>query len=230
MVQPPGLMLSNPNLVCKLQKSLYVLNKLVDNGLLCYLPFSSSMVLIKQEHVIPFSLKKVLIFAPLTEINNLKAILDKTYKIKDLGDLNFFLGFEIAGKKNGISMNQRKYALDIISDACLLGCKHVSTPMISNTHLYQDDSPLFTDVFAYRRLIGRLIYLTNTRSDITFSVQQLAQFMAKPTITHHNVALRVLKYLKGSPSLGMFFPTNSTIQLKAYSVVIELLAQTLEDP
>jgi len=44
----------------------------------------------------------------------------------------------------------------------------------------------FTDVHAYRRLIGRLMYLTNTRPDITFSVQQLSQFLDKPTIAHYN--------------------------------------------
>ncbi|XP_019447263.1 PREDICTED: uncharacterized protein LOC109350488 [Lupinus angustifolius] len=114
-------------------------------------------------------------------------------------------------------MNQRKYALEIVSDAGLLGCKLAPTPMIHGTHLFQDSSAPFHDVHAYRRLIGRLIYLTNTRLDIAFVVHQLAQFMAKPTTSHHLAALRVLKYLKGTTSICLFFSSHSSIHIKAYS-------------
>ncbi|XP_019431506.1 PREDICTED: uncharacterized protein LOC109338675, partial [Lupinus angustifolius] len=98
-----------------------------------------------------------------------------TFKTKDLGYLKYFVGFEIARSKTGISMNQR------------------------------------------RRLIGRLIYFTNTRCDINFCVNQLAQFMARPTILHHTSALKILRYLKGSPTLGLFFLAYSVVKLKAYS-------------
>jgi len=74
----------------------------------------------------------------------------------------------------------------------------------------------FTDVHAYRRLIGRLMYLTNTRHDITFSVHQLSQFLDKPTIAHYNAAIKILRYMKGAPSLGLFFSSNSSAHLKAF--------------
>ncbi|XP_068467075.1 uncharacterized protein [Phaseolus vulgaris] len=74
----------------------------------------------------------------------------------------------------------------------------------------------FTDIQAYRRLIGRLMYLTNTRPNITFSVQQLSQFLAKPTIVHYNAAIRILRYIKEAPSLGLFFSSTTTVHLKAF--------------
>ena len=74
----------------------------------------------------------------------------------------------------------------------------------------------FTDIQAYRRLIGRLMYLINTRPDITFSVQQLSQFLVKPTIAHYNAAIRILKYIKGAPSLGLFFSFTTSVHLKAF--------------
>jgi len=74
----------------------------------------------------------------------------------------------------------------------------------------------FTYIQAYKRLIGRLMYLTNSRPDITFFVQQLSQFLAKPTISHYIVAIRILKYIKGSPSLGLFFSSNTSAHLKAF--------------
>ena len=74
----------------------------------------------------------------------------------------------------------------------------------------------FIDIQAYRRLIGRLMYLTNTRPDITFFVQQLSQFLAKPTIAHYTAAIRILRYIKEAPSLGLFFSSNTYAHLKAF--------------
>jgi len=80
-------------------------------------------------------------------------------------------------------------------------------------------APPYEDIPYYRRLIGRLLYLNSTRPDITFITQQLSQFLSKPTQTHHNVALRVLKYLKSCPDKGLFFPINSSLHLQGFSDV-----------
>ena len=130
--------------------------------------------------------------------------MNKAFKIKDLGDLRYFLGFEIARSKKGIMMNQRKYALELLTDASLLACKP-ATALDNLVKLSSTGSVSFIDVHAYKRLIGRLMYLTNTRPDITCSVQQLSQFFDKPTIVHYDAAIRILKYIKGASSLGLFF-------------------------
>ena len=88
--------------------------------------------------------------------------MNKTFKIKDLGDLRYFLSFEVARSKKGIMMNQRKYALELLTDASLLACKPAVTPMDNLVKLSFTRSVPFTDVHIYRRLIGRLMYLTNT--------------------------------------------------------------------
>ena len=101
-------------------------------------------------------------------------------------------------------MNQRKYALELLTDASLLACKP-ATALDNLVKLSSTGSVSFIDVHAYKRLIGRLMYLTNTRPDITCSVQQLSQFFDKPTIVHYDAAIRILKYIKGASSLGLFF-------------------------
>jgi len=70
---------------------------------------------------------------------------------------------------------------------------------------------------SYRRLIGRLIYLTNTRPDITFSTQQLSQFLTSPTEKHYMTATRILKHLKKCPGQGLFFPRHSSLFLSGFS-------------
>jgi len=66
-------------------------------------------------------------------------------------------------------------------------------------------------------LIGRLIYLTNTRPDITFATQQLSQFLTSPTEKHFIAATRILRYLKKCPGQGLFFPRQSSLFLSGFS-------------
>ena len=101
----------------------------------------------------------------------------------------------------------------------MLCSRPTSTPMDYSTHLHATLGTLLStsSLSSYRRLVGRLIYLTNTQPDITHAVQQLSQYMAYPTTAHSQAAFRVLRYLKGTPSFGIFLSATGTLQLKAFS-------------
>jgi hypothetical protein len=122
--------------------------------------------------------------------------LHQEFKIKDLGYLKFFLGLEISRSQHDIHFCQRHYALDLLNDTSLLACKPTTSPMQRGTKLQQDSGTLLDDPISYRQLVGQLIYLINTRPDISYLVQQFSQFMSKPTSTHHEAAIRVLRYIK----------------------------------
>nr|KYP51292.1 Retrovirus-related Pol polyprotein from transposon TNT 1-94 [Cajanus cajan] len=201
MKPPPGFKLSHPRLVCKLHKSLYGLkqasrqwNQKLTEALISLNFIQSSTdhsLFIKKSHS---SITALLVYVDdvvltgndMAEISAVKAYLHAQFHIKDLGPLKFFLGLEIARSQSD--------------------CKPVSTPIDASVKLYASEGLPLDDPTIFRRLIGRLLYLTNTRPDISFAVQQLSQFVDSPRATHFQAALRILRYLKSSPALGLFYP------------------------
>ena len=86
-----------------------------------------------------------------------------------------------------------------------------------NVKYRKDERDLLDDPTLYRRLVGSLIYLTTTRPDISYVVHQVRQFMTSPRHLHLAAVRRIIRYLRGSPTRGLFFPTGSSLQLVAYN-------------
>ncbi|CAL0300245.1 unnamed protein product [Lupinus luteus] len=232
MKMPQGLKVSDNSKVCKLQKSLYGLKQasrqwnvklstvLINNG---YNQSKSDYSLFTKHFMHCFTAILVyvddLILArnDLKEINFVKHLLHKNFSIKDLGILRYFLGMEVAISKQGINLYQRKYTLDLLQDAGLLASKPSNIPMDSGQKLHSKSGTLYSNPTAYRRLIGRLVYLTHTRPNISFSVSHLSQFLSTPTTGHFNACLKILRYLKHAPGKGLFFPSNTRLSLKDFS-------------
>lgn len=219
---PPGYTAKGYTRVCKLLKSLYGLrqasrqwNLKLTEALLgaCFTanPYDCSVF----TKVSGQSLVIILIYVDdllitgndPTLIQSAKDILHVSFKIKDLGDLHYFVGIEFAHSNDGILMTQRKYALELIVEAGLRTAQLVHMPFDSSHKLTTTEydkvitpdlnsDPLLLDPSTYQHLVEKLLYLAMTRVDISFAVQHLSQFMHWPKQSHMTAALRVIRYVK----------------------------------
>ena len=107
-------------------------------------------------------------------IRKLKQHLFSHFQTKDLGKLKYFLGIEIAQSKSDVVMCQRKYVLDTLEEIGMLSCKLVDTPMNLNVELVPGQGEPLQDSRRYRRLVGRINYLTITQPNISFSMSAIS--------------------------------------------------------
>lgn len=138
------------------------------------------------------------------------------FAVKDLGKLNYFLGLEVSYTDNGLFLNQAKYAYDILQRAGLLESKPASTPSSTTDSLISTGS-LCLDPSTYRSLVGALQYLTITRLDLSYAVNQVSQFLHASTIDHFQAVKRILRYVKGTLSYGLDFNCPHSSSLISYS-------------
>jgi hypothetical protein len=134
-------------------------------------------------------------------ITECKRKLVAEFEMKDLGLMHYFLGLEVWQRKNEIFLNQGKYVVEILKRFRMLDCKPMATPMASNMKLLDDTTSEVVDATLYRKMIGSLMYLMNTRPDICFVVNTLSQYMVDPRRVHLIAVKHVMRYLKGTSGL-----------------------------
>lgn len=230
MKLPQGFTCSDPTKVCRLKKSLYGLKQAprcwyaklssaleqfgfshdyADQSLFSKVRGSVCL------HILVYVDDFVIACNDAATLKEFKDYLQRCFRMKDLGKLKYFLGIEVAHNESGFYLSQRKYALDIISETGLLGAKPSPVPVELNHKLISAEGPL-ANAQQYRRLVGRLIYLTNTRPELGYIVHILSSFMQKPLLPHWEAALRVVRYLKGCPGQGILLKATASLQVTAY--------------
>lgn len=136
--------------------------------------------------------------------------------MRDLSLLKYFLGVEVARSLEGIFLCQQNNILDINIQSGLLGARRSNIPMEQNHHLTLVTDPFLEDAEKYMRLVGRLIYLSFTPSDLTYVVHILSQFMEPPRQEHWAATLRTVHYLKGYLGQGILLRTDCGLQLTCW--------------
>ncbi|GKA95920.1 putative ribonuclease H-like domain-containing protein [Tanacetum coccineum] len=145
-----------------------------------------------------------------------KLMKDK-FQMSSMGELTFFLGLQVQQKKKGIFISQDKYVHEILRKYNYTDVKSASTPTDLEKPLVQDGDAADVDEHLYRSMIGSLMYLTASRPDIMFAVCACARFQVSPKTSHLLAVKRIFRYLKGKPSLGLWYSKDSPLELVAYT-------------
>nr|GEV06042.1 hypothetical protein [Tanacetum cinerariifolium] len=144
-----------------------------------------------------------------------KLMKDK-FQISSIGELTFFLSLQVTQKGDGIFISQDKYVNKILNKFNYSDAKYASTPIDLEKHLVKDGDANDVDVYIYRYMIRYLMYLIAFRQDIMFVVCACARFQVTPKTSHLLAVKRIFRYLKGKPTLRVWYPKDSPFELVAY--------------
>ncbi|KAJ9691425.1 hypothetical protein PVL29_013564 [Vitis rotundifolia] len=233
MAQPQGFVHPQyPHYVCKLHKALYGLKQaprawfqklqvaLVDYG------FQSSRT--NTSLFIHHTASDILILLVYMDdilvtgsnpklVSHFISYLHDKFALRDLGPLSYFLGIQAQQQGSILHLNQQKYIANLLHRTQMEAFKPALTPSSLGRTLSQSDGVPLPDLSEYRRIVGALQYVTLTRPDIAFAVNKACQFMAKPYDVHWLAVKRILRYLKGTISLGLHFQPSTSMELQGYS-------------
>ena len=153
----------------------------------------------------------------LSSIMEFKREMARKFEMSDLGRLTYYLGIEVRQKDEAIVLSQDRYAKKILEQTGLNDCNPVHIPMDMNVKLSKSPQENSIDEREYRLSIGCLRYLLHTRPDLSFSVGVLSRYMQDPKESHGAALKQVLRYLKGTTSLGLRFGAATTLELVGFS-------------
>ncbi|XP_019435857.1 PREDICTED: uncharacterized protein LOC109342301 [Lupinus angustifolius] len=138
----------------------------------------------------------------------------------DMGKLSYFLGIQFKQVDDGVLMHQNNYIQDVLNKFHMLDCNSTHTPAEVNLKLDRREHEPEVDGTLFRKMVGCLRFICNTRPKINYSVGLVSRFMSSLRKSHLTAAKRILRYMKGTSSFGVLLSNQSqkgNLQLLAYS-------------
>ncbi|KAG8489820.1 hypothetical protein CXB51_017861 [Gossypium anomalum] len=220
-------------LVCRLTKALYGLRQdprawfiklrkfLVSSGFVISKSDASLFVRVSSEftlYVLVYVDDIVITGSSSDEINCFVQRLHNEFALKDMGELNYFLGIEVNRSSSGsLHLSQRKYIRELLTRSSMANAKGAHTPMVSSSALSKNEGEPLADPTEYRSLVGALQYVVLTRPNVAYTVNRVCQFMHAPTSSHMVALKRILRYLCGTFSHGLVFRPSDRLSLVGYA-------------
>ncbi|KAI3523467.1 hypothetical protein L1887_01631 [Cichorium endivia] len=181
--------------------SLFILRRGADTAYL--LLYVDDILLVTSSHTLRHTLLK---------------LLAAEFAMKDLGPLSYFLGIAVTRNQDGsLFLSQQKYAKEVLRRSGFENCKPIPTPVGSSSKVSKDDGKLLDNPTEFRQLAGALQYLTFTRPDISYAVQQVCMHMHAPRTTHLTALKRILRYISGTITHGLTLTRSATTSLLSYT-------------
>ncbi|KAK2991758.1 hypothetical protein RJ640_015492 [Escallonia rubra] len=149
--------------------------------------------------------------------DDFKKEMAKEFEMTDIGLMSYYLGIEVKQIDDGIFISQEAYAKEVLKKFNMENCNPISIPIEVENKLSRHIKEGPIDRTLFRSLVGSLRYLTCTRPDILIAVGYISRYMENPTTYHFKVAKRILRYLKRTIDLGIFYPASGDMKLVGYS-------------
>ncbi|XP_035842185.1 uncharacterized protein LOC118488881 [Helianthus annuus] len=150
-------------------------------------------------------------------------VMKKKFEMSSMGEMKFFLGLQVEQLPDGIFVHQKKYVNDVLDKFNMSESSPISTPLALNHGIDNVSDSVTTghgekvDETLYRSIIGSLMYLTASRPDIMYPTCLCARYQSGPRKSHMMIVKRILRYLKGYPSIGLWYPRSGDFSLTGYS-------------
>lgn len=140
------------------------------------------------------------------------------FEMTYLGLVKHFLGVEVKQCSEGIFICQRRYAREVLARFGMDESNAVKNPIVPGTKLQKDEGDAKVDETVFKQVVGSLMYLTVTRPDLMYGVCLISRFMSAPRESHWLAAKRILRYIKGTTELGVFYKRGEgNARLLAYT-------------
>nr|GEV50747.1 copia protein [Tanacetum cinerariifolium] len=146
-------------------------------------------------------------------------LMKSCFEMSMMGEMTFFLGLQVNQYPCGVFINQSKYVLEILKKSRIQSCDPVGTPMEIKDKLDLDQNGTPVDATKYRSMIGALMYLTSSRTNIMHATCLCARYQAKPTENHLKEVKRIFRYLRGTVNTGLWYSKDSGFKLTGFSDV-----------
>jgi hypothetical protein len=145
------------------------------------------------------------------------SVMTQKFEMSMMGELNYFLWFQVKQLKDDTFISQTKYTQDLLKRFGMMDAKPAKTPMGTDGHVDLNKGGKSVDQKAYRSMIGSLLYLCASRPNIMLSVCMCARYQSNPRECHLVAVKRILRYLVSTPCFGIWYPKVSTFDLIGYS-------------
>ena len=232
MEQPPGYKdPSQPNAVCKLDKSIYGLKQaplqwykklssvLIENDFSVSEADSGLFILKDKQNLLLLGLyvDDIILVSTSSSLRDaVKHILSKNFQMTNLGEASMILGIEVGREGNNVSLTQTSLILETLESSGMAECKPTKTPMETGLVLPSlvEEYPII-DESGYRRIVGKLIHIANsTKPDISYAVAYVSRFSSKPGTAHWQAVKRILRYLAGTALIGLSYTSGGDYKLR----------------
>jgi len=209
---------ARPDFICRLNKSLYGLKQVPRAWYSQFAAFLLSLGFVESKsdtslfmlrhgpntaYLLLYVDDIVRMASSMDFLRHIISALQQEFSMKDLGELHHFLGMHVQRHRGGFVLSQRQYMLDILYRAGMVDCKPFSTPVDTNPKVSADTGAPLQDTFDFRSLPSALQYLTFTRPDIAYAVQQICLHIHDPREPHLASLKRILRYISGTLHLGL---------------------------